>query len=169
MWNMFYVEHLQQKGYYMFDINEFRSAVFEDRTEEIELKNFGDSKETLKWKIRALTAEDLAKADEEVQLNRDLNALINMTVAAVSSGQKSDKIDAIKEIIGVSGKVPDVLVKKYAIFELGTVAPKFDRSDTVKFARVYPVEFESISTRIYALTGLGAVKKKPIAYTEMPE
>jgi hypothetical protein len=153
----------------MFDLNEFRSAVFEDRIEELELKEFGDSKETLKWKIRALTAEDLAKADEEVQLNRDLNSLINMTVAAVASGQKNDKIDAIREIIGVSGKVPDVLVKKYAIFELGTVEPKFDRSDTVKFARVYPVEFELISNRIYALTGLGAVKKKQITYTQTPE
>jgi len=149
----------------VFDFKEFRKKKFEDRTKAVELYHFGDTAETVHWYIRALDAEDLAIVDESVRKNNSLLEMTDLFIKAVTEDSSvKDKSSAIKEITGLSEKVPESLVKQYAVFEQGSIEPNKPggRADTVKFAKTYPLHFIRIVNEIYALTRLGGLaKKKP--------
>ena len=147
---------------------ELNRIEYHDRVSEVELKNFGDTDETKIFRCRGLNSEDLAKVDESVTKNAMMSELMDQLVRATAEvGDTSNiktRIDAVKKITGIGDKkTPSNLVRKYAVVELGLTEPKPQgRSDVVKFAAVYPVEFHRIFNEINRLTGLGAeAKKKP--------
>ncbi len=147
-----------------FDFKEFRKTKFQDRTRDLELKNFGDSKDIVIWKIRGLSSEDLAQVEEEIQKSKMLIEMADMLAKAVSAESPAkDKTAAIQAVAGLNSDTPEFLIKQFVVFELGSLDPKpGDRADTVKFAHVYPAEFKRIVNEIYRLTDLGGLaKKKP--------
>jgi len=112
------------------------------------------------FKVKGLTAEELARIDQVVDNNKNLQALLDAVIKA-DSGDLKSRLDAIKELAGMSNDIPASHVKKLAIFRAGCVNPEFNQADAVKFSNVHPIEFIMISNKIYELTGLGQqVKKK---------
>ena len=139
----------------MFNIEKFRSADFRDRTEKVpvpELKDFFEPDETeLFWTIRGLDGHEVAVTNLAVAQNKAIGKLVD----GILSGKLSEKIDAIKESMGLSGKTPDDLARRIKMLELGSVDPKISESDSVLFAKVYPETFFSLTNKILILTGKG--------------
>lgn len=153
----------------VFDFKEFERIKFSDRTKELKLKNFGDTADTVAWKIRGLNSADLADIEDAIQRNKSLLDMADILIEAVTeSEQTKDKKEALKELTGIDEKTSSHLIRMYVAFELGSVAPKPEsRQMTVKFAKVYPVEFRKITNEIFALTGQGGfAKKKPFGSGE---
>lgn len=151
-----------------FDIKAFRKSRFEDRTAEVPVPDlaewFGEG-ETPAFTVRGLTAEELARCNEAVQKNRNVDAVVQ----ALGSGSQRDKIEALREILGVTESVPDDLAKRLEQFALGTVEPDMDHEMAVKFAETYPVEFYQLTNKIMELTGQGRQIAKKKSSSPSPE
>src|SRR6056297_3367078 len=143
-----------------FDTKSFRKATFEDRTESVpvpDLKEWFAEGEEPVFIVRGLTAEELARCNEAVQKNKNISSVVE----ALHSSNQHKKVQAMREVLGVSESVPDDLAKGLEQFTLGTVDPDLDHEMAVKFAESYPVEFYQLTNKIMELTGQGRqVKKK---------
>jgi len=143
-----------------FDTKSFRKATFEDRTESVpvpDLKEWFAEGEEPVFVVRGLTAEELARCNEAVQKNKNISSVVE----ALHSSNQQEKVQAMREMLGVSESVPNELVKRLEQFAIGTVDPDMDHELAVKFAESYPVELYSITNKIMELTGQGRqVKKK---------
>lgn len=144
-----------------FDVKSFKKAKFEDRTKRVpvpDLKGWFAEGEAPVFVVRGLTAEELARCNEAVQKNRNMDAVLQ----ALHSRNQQEKIQAMREMLGVTESVPDDLAKRLEQFALGTVDPDMDHETAVKFAEAYPVEFYQITNQIMELTGQGrqVAKKK---------
>lgn len=152
-----------------FNFDEFLKEKYVPREKVLTLGNFGDSSESVSWTVRGLTAIELAKVDAAIDANQQLAKLMATVTQAVSADSDTKtKVDAQTEILektlGVSGDVPDALIRQFAVFEAGSVKPEVpNRQATRKFSEVHPVEFTRVVNEIWALTGLGKLaKKKPV-------
>lgn len=155
-----------------FDINLFESKIFKDRTFDIdvsELKDFFKSKnekdekkdekdnESTKppkyiWTVRGLTASEIAIANESVESNRNLESFIT----AISSKSQSDKVDAVKDVLGLpTDKTPNDLVRRFSMLVAGSVSPKCPQNIAVKLADSFPTTFYKLTNKIIELTGEG--------------
>jgi len=137
-----------------FDIQKFRDAQFVFSEIEVPVPDLidffgGDSKPV--FKLRNLTGNELAKVNEAVKLNSDLSALIDGLV----SGDIKEKVDSIKEVIGISDKTDNDLVRRHAILACGSVDPQLDQSDCVRLADAHPVTFFMLTNKVLELTGNG--------------
>src|SRR6056297_4315121 len=144
-----------------FDIKAFQKTKFEDRTAKVQVPDlkdwFAEGDEPV-FIVRGLTAEELARCNEAVQKNKN----ISFVVEALHSSNQHKKVQAMREVLGVSESVPDDLAKRLEQFTLGTVDPDLDHEMAVKFAENYPVEFYQATNKIMELTGQGRqIKKKP--------
>jgi hypothetical protein len=143
-----------------FDVKSFRKAKFEDRTAEVpvpDLKDWFAEGEEPVFIVRGLTAEELARCNEAVQKNKNISSVIE----ALHSSNQQEKVQAMREMLGVSESVPNDLAKRLEQFALGTVDPDMDHELAVKFAESFPVEFYQLTNKIMELTGQGRqVKKK---------
>lgn len=136
-----------------FEWGTFRSQDYERRTAEMTF-DFGV------FKVKGLSAIELAQVREAVERNSAMAGLLEKISDTMSA---AEKLESVSEILGlVKDKVPDQCVRQYSVFEFGVYDPKpGSRADVIKFADVYPVEFNSICTKIFELTGQGsAIKKK---------
>lgn len=144
-----------------FDFATFEKQRFEPRKLRLALPHFGDTEETLVWHYTGLDSRGMAMV-EEASLNDQKIERIAEAAAAVAAADVSQK--QIKELLGIQEKTPASLLRRYAIFEEGSLPPNKPRSrrDTVKFANVYPLEFRKITDAIWTATAMGqAAKKKP--------
>ncbi len=138
----------------MFDLQKFQDAKFKENVEEIEVKAlapFFPEGEKPIIKVHALTGVTLAKVKEAIQLNRDIGALIEGLV----SNNTTEKVDAIKETMGISENSPDDLVRRIAILQYGCIEPEMSQEVCVKLADVYPEQFYFLTNKILILTGEG--------------
>jgi hypothetical protein len=151
-----------------FDKKTFRKVKFEDRTAEVPVPDlrdwFGENDEPV-FIVRGLTAEELARCNEAVQKNRNVDAMVQ----ALGSGSQRDKVEALREMLGVTESVPDDLAKRLEQFALGTVEPDMDHEMAVKFAEAYPVEFYQLTNKIMKLTGQGRQIAKKKSSSPSPE
>jgi hypothetical protein len=92
-------------------------------------------------------------------------------VEALHSSNQQEKVQAMREMLGVSESVPNELAKRLEQFTIGTVDPNMDHEMAVRFAENYPVEFFSVTNKIMELTGQGRqlAKKKNIKQTPKSE
>lgn len=147
----------------MFDVEKFMATTYARRTETVVLSDFPEAGESAEWLIGSLSAEELAEADEAVAKNQALDSLLETVAKAVgeTSGIR-ERISVIQEVLGISGKVSNILIKRYTLFRLGSIEPVMDQKAVIKFARVHPVEFQILTDKIFTLTGMGqSAKKKP--------
>lgn len=147
----------------MFDLGAFRKADFKPREAELNcsaLSAFGGT-----FKVRGLTALEIAQADESAQKGKLLSELVEKL--AGSSGKK--KAAALLEGVGISDDVPALLAKRYEHVCMGCIEPKLELADVVKLGEAYPVEFSQIANKILELTGQGQVADvKPQGSTKEP-
>jgi len=138
-----------------FDENKFLNAKYRDRTADVqvpELKKYFAGNEDPVWVVRCLTAEEIARSNDEVSKNLDISAIVS---ALVSQGSK-DKADAVKDLVGLSkDTVPGDIVKRISHLVYGSVSPECSRELAVKLGRDHSVLFFKLTNKILELSGRG--------------
>lgn len=138
----------------MFDLQKFQDTKFKENIAEVEIKelaSFFPEGEKPIIKVKALTGGELAKVNEAIKLNRDMGALIEGLV----STNTPEKVEAIKETMGISENSPDDLVRRIAVLQAGCVEPEMSQEICVKLADSFPVQFWVLTDKILILTGAG--------------
>ncbi len=138
-----------------FDTDKFLNTEYRDRTEDVpvpELKKFFPEDETPVWTVRALTAEEIARANDEVAQNMDISAIIT----ALASSVAKEKAGAITDLIGLSKEnLPGDVVKRISQLMSGSVSPQCPRELAVKLGENHSVIFFKLTNKILALSGKG--------------
>ena len=138
-----------------FDADKFLNTKYRDRTEAFyvpELKKYFDEDEKPVWVVRCLTAEEMARANDDVRTNKHLAAI----VTALVSEWSKDKVEAVKDLVGLSkDKIPDDLVKRISYLVYGSVNPKCSRELAVKLGRDHGLDLYNLTTKIVELSGKG--------------
>jgi hypothetical protein len=153
-----------------FDVERFSTAKFGDRFAEIPVTNsdmlaFYPEGTTPMLQVRGLTAQELAVADQETQINREARA------EGMLGQIGEEAIEALRVLLRthLGGDVPDQHVKMLHIVHLGLVKPKLEYDQVIKFADAFPVEFRTVFMKINELTGRGKDylgKPKPSGATQ---
>lgn len=149
-----------------FDIQKFETADFKFREKRVpvpDLKPFFNGDDPV-WTVRNLTGAELALVRDSVQRAKDLESIID----ALAKGSGKDKVDAIREAMGITGDSDDY-IRRLTVLELGTVSPKIQRKHAVKLSEAHGVLFTSLTNEIYQLSGQGKSLGEPIASGEIPE
>ncbi len=148
-----------------FDTRAFMRAEFQPREGTVDvsksaLKEFFHDGNQAVWKVRGLTANEIARSNEASERNGRLETLIN----AMTTQNRLDIADGVKEMIGIGDDVHSEIAKMLEHLIFGSINPEVPRELAVRIATVAPVEFYMISRKIMELTGLGhshTAKKKP--------
>lgn len=159
-----------------FDLAAFRRAKFQPREQAVPLAGLtaagfggyegeGDQAQPVPvvFKVRGLTADELARADQEAD-----NSKLLVKVAERLAGSEAEKAQALLDGLGLGTETPQALAKKLAHVQMGVVEPLLKIQDVVRLADAYPTDFLELSNHIYALTGQGKVaqvKRKPSGKT----
>lgn len=159
-----------------FDLAAFRKAKFQEREEDVPLSGLtaagfggydgeGDNAKPVPvvFRVRGLTAEELAKAEQEAD-----NSKLLAKVAERLAGNDTEKVAAMMDGLGLNDKTPAALAKKLAHVQMAVVEPELKLQDVVRIADAYPTDFMELSNHIYNLTGKGKVaqvKRKPSGKT----
>lgn len=146
----------------MFDNKKFLQVQFLPREYTVsvpDMKEFFPEGEKPEWKVRGLTGVELGRANEAVSRNKDIKAMLEGLVSQSSQ----EKIDSVKQLVGVDEKVPNDVAKRVELFIMGSIEPQVDTELAIKICTVFPVEFFEITNKITVLTGQGHVpgKQKP--------
>jgi len=153
-----------------FDLGAFRKAKFTAREEDVPLPELaeaglgepgedGKPAPEVVFRVRGLTAHELAKADEEADSSQLL-----AKVAERLAGSEAEKVQALVDGLGLGQGTPKTLAKKIAHVQMGVIDPELKVTDVARLADAFPIEFTKIANRIYHLTGKGKVaqvKRKP--------
>jgi len=140
----------------MFNTNKFEQTTFAQRTADVkvdDLKDFFDKDSDLVWKVRGLSSTEMAIAQESASKNKNILSVIE----AISGKNQSDKVDALKELLGTSENVPIDLAKRMEHLVQGSIEPQIDLSLSVKLAQHFPIIFMLLTNKILELTGLGSI------------
>ena len=145
-----------------FDARRFMKQPFSPREGEVPvpaLKDFFPDGGEAVWKVRGLTADEIARCNEAGERNKRIEAIAD----ALMASNKSDNAEGIKEYLGISSDVHGEVVKRIEQLKTASVKPLIAHEVAVKIAEVFPVEFYAITNEILRLTGLGQVagKSKP--------
>ena len=137
-----------------FDLVKFDQAQFKERTIEVkvpELSDFFDKDEKQIWIVRGLTGHELAKVNEAVRANKDIDSILS----GIMSGIHTEKIDAIRESLGLTDDTPGDLVRRIAALRAASVEPVISQEISVKLADSFPTTFFLLTNKIFELTGEG--------------
>ena len=117
-----------------FDQKKFTNTDFKDRTADVpvvELKAFFGDGEKCVWVVKCLGANEISIANQAIQSNKDLQAIIS----ALVSEQSVEKADAIKDVMGIhSDDVPDDVVRRISLLVSGSLTPECDQEFAVKLS-----------------------------------
>ena len=160
-----------------FDLAAFRKAKFQARVEDCPLPGLtsagfagydgeGDNAKPkpVVFRVRGLTAQELAKAEQEAD-----NSKLLAKVAEKLAGTDSERAQALLDGLGLGDDTPQALAKKLVHVQLAVVEPELKLQDVVRIADAYPTDFLELSNQVYMLTGRGKVaqvKPKPSGKTQ---
>jgi len=149
-----------------FDLKKFQGMAFTPRTEPVEVKDlheFFPKGEKPVITVRGLEGQELAQVHEALSKNKNISKLVD----GLLSTQSTEMLAAVQEAIGVTDKTPNEIAKRLEMLVIGAVEPKFTMDMAVKFCRVWPIEFYSVTNVISRLTGQGMLpgKSKPSGTT----
>jgi len=137
-----------------FDIEKFSGSEFNYKVLDIKvptLKEFFEEDEPTIWQVKGLTGHELAKVNEAIKLNKDVGSILS----GISSEIHSEKIDAIKETLGINDTSPGDLVRRISALVFASVAPVITQEIAVKLADSFPTVFYLLTNKIFELTGEG--------------
>ena len=138
-----------------FDIEKFSNADLKQRQTKVkvpELKDFFSEGEDPIWTVKGLTGEDHARVNEAVKQNKDLGALVQ----GLLTGTTEEKVEAIRESLGMTDETPDDIARRIAMLKYGSVEPECSQEMAVKIARSFVIVLFSLTNEIMRLTGLGS-------------
>jgi hypothetical protein len=137
-----------------FNTEKFDQSQFQERTTEVpvpELSEFFDKEDKLIWTVRGLTGHELAKVNEAIRLNKDIDSILS----GITSETQSEKIEAVKESLGLTDNTPGDLVRRIAALKNASVDPVTSQEMAVKLADTFPTIFYLLTNKIFELTGEG--------------
>lgn len=138
-----------------FNEDKFLSAKYTDRTESIPvpgLKKYFEEDEEPVWVVKALTAEEIARANDEVAKLTNVSAII----MALTSAAANAKAQAVKELVGLSEEHPPAdVVKRIAHLVYGSVSPTCQRDTAIRLGENHAVVFFALTNKIMELSGKG--------------
>lgn len=137
-----------------FNLEKFDQAQFKDRVTEVPvpgLSEFFDDGEKSVWIVRGLTGHELAKVNEAIRLNKDLDVILS----GITSEVHGEKVEAVKEALGLTDSTPGDLVRRIAALQNASIAPIVSQEMAVKLAGCFPTIFYLITNKIFGLTGEG--------------
>ena len=143
-----------------FDIEKFKNGKLSDRTAEVPvpaLASFFGKDEKAVFTVRGLTGAELGRSNEAVSQNKNIAAIAESVV----SPDEKEKIEGMRQLLGLSDDVPDDIVKRHTLLTMGSVEPEIDHTTAVKLAESFPLEFYQLTTKILELTGKGKQMGKP--------
>jgi hypothetical protein len=132
-------------------------------------EGFVDENGVIEWPVRGLTLDDIGQLSVETDKIKTISSLFEGLAKAASIGNSTEVNNLAQEISGLKQETPAIVIRKYAMFELGTCEPckPRNRQDTVKIANVAPMFFEKVIDAINLLTAQGQeAKKKPLNNTK---
>ena len=152
-----------------FDSKAFLQTQFQPRTKDVrvpELGRFFPGGEPV-WTVRSLTAAEIARAREANEKRNVANAL---TEALTEPGQ-SEKVRAIRNVLGHGDEVPNDVCYRHELLALGSVDPKCPMDLAVRLAENFAVVFYLLTNTILELTNQGAetAEKKPAPSGKIPK
>jgi hypothetical protein len=152
-----------------FDTDAFRNASLESRTESVrvpELSAFFSNPEEPIWTVRAVTANEVFKADAAKAAMSKASALAD----ALTDGGHEAIVKAVKATLGRTDDVQPETARRLELLVAGSVDPQITLQDAIRIADLYPTVFIQLSNAVLKLTGAGATdaKKKPIPSGETP-
>lgn len=141
------------------DVKAFRKAKFAERHNDVPMPGLtaggfgaGEDPGEVTFKVRGLTAAELARADQEADTSEVLSK-----IAERLSGSNTEKAEALMDGLGLNENTPAILARKLTHVQMGVVSPELKIQDVVKLADAYPTDFLELSNEIYNLTGKGKV------------
>lgn len=150
-----------------FDTRGFSKSTFEARTDKVRVDDMGEwfeEGDDTVFVVRGLDGYEMARVREQVENNKSTSEIVE----AVAGSMGQEKMEALREWLGVSTSVPNELVRRMEMLVHGSVDPDLDH-ETVKLVAVrYPIEFYNLTDKILNLTGLGhqPIKKKGSGTTQ---
>lgn len=111
------------------------------------------------WRVRGLTADEIARCNEAGDRNRKVEAIVE----ALAAENRNDITAGIKKMLGIGSDVHGEVAKRLEQCVTASVNPRIPLEAAVKLATVAPVEFYAITNKILELSGQGQVpgKSKP--------
>lgn len=145
-----------------FNEKKFMNTQFIPREREVkvpDMKDFFDPQEPPIFRVRGLTGNELARVHEAVTKHKNVAELVE----GIMSNNSQEKIEAIRNALGVSTDVPNEIARRLEMLTIAAVQPKVTLEIATKFCKVFPIEFYEVTTAITELTGRGQVpgKSKP--------
>lgn len=151
----------QQKNKVGFNQSAFMSQSFSTRTSVVKieaLKDWFDADVEPEFKVRGLTANELAIANDALARNLRASAM----VTALDSGNNRELTNELRKSLGFTNDVRGEVAKRMEMLKMGCVEPELPLEVCVKIAENFPIEFYQLTNEITTLTGKGseAVKKQ---------
>ena len=152
-----------------FNLDGFRQSKLAKREEDVKvpaLAKWFDDGEAPVFKVRGLSAVELARAEEKRVARSNMTAVLK--AIAKPGTLESEKVDELRAAIGLTDEVPGETAKRLAMLEIGCIAPELSTADCVKLGENFPIEFHILTNKITELSGLGAEeaeKSKPSGET----
>jgi hypothetical protein len=84
-----------------------------------------------------------------------------------STANSSDRIEAMKTLLGFGTEVPEDLAQRLDHLVFGSVSPVIDRNDAVRLFAAFPVIAYELTNRILMLSEQGSDVGKVSRSTEM--
>ncbi len=148
-----------------FDAKAFEKAEFKERIAEVpvpDLACFFDDGEVAVWKVRNMTAPELAKVEMSAKTEERLKKVLE----GMLSTSAKDQAEAVKIAIGISDELEPEFIKQLTKLVLASVEPKITRQIAVKLANISPNTFYALIAKINELSGKGAEMGKLQASTK---
>ena len=142
-----------------FDSKKFLKTKFIPRTEGLalpDLQAFFKEGETAVWIVRGLTGQEVGRASEASDRNKNIAAILEGLTAEASK----DKAEALKDLLGIGGNTPADIAKRLEHLTIASVDPKCTLDLAVRLCEVYPIEFYQLTNKIMELTGRGQLPGK---------
>ena len=142
-----------------FDSKKFLKTKFSPRTEEVsvpDLQAFFREGERAVWTVRGLTGQELGRANEAAERNRNIAAILE----GLASETAKEKAEAVKELLGIGGAAPQDIAKRLEQLTIGSVDPPCTPDLAVRLCEAFPIEFFQLTNKIMELTGRGQLPGK---------
>lgn len=143
-----------------FDVQKLSQGTFEPRTADVPVPDlaefFGEGEEAT-WRVRGLSGEELARCRSVAEQAAHREAIVE----ALSGNKAESTREAVEMLAGYGKDVPQDFANRIEMLLIASVEPQLDRTQAVRFANYYPIEFYQLTNKITELTGMGHSPGKP--------